>query len=157
MDGAFVKIQDDELKALCSRLNEMALSPDERKSLLASIGEEIMTQTKDRLAEKKTPDGDDWADIADSTKAYYRKKFGTENPGNGILWRQGGLMDSLTHEENSWKVIAGATKVYAAVHQLGWRQRSIAARPYLGLGDDDKTEIATMINLRLEEKTGAKS
>lgn len=58
MDGAFVKIQDDELKALCSRLNEMALSPDERKSLLASIGEEIMTQTKDRLAEKKTPDGD---------------------------------------------------------------------------------------------------
>ena len=119
MADAVVTIQDDELKALCSRLNGMALKPAERKALLASIGEEIITQTKDRFAEKKTPDGDDWADIAESTKNYYQKKFGSKNPGNGILWRQGNLMDSLTQEAGSWSVVVGATKVYAAVHQYG--------------------------------------
>ena len=96
MADAVVTIQDDELKALCSRLNKMALTASERKFLLASIGEEIITQTKDRFAEKKTPDGDDWADIAESTKNYYQKKFGSKNPGNGILWRQGNLIPSLS-------------------------------------------------------------
>ena len=146
MGDAFVTIQDDELKALCAKLNGMALKPAKRKELLASLGEELITQTKDRFAKKKTPDGDDWADIADSTKAYYRKKFGTENPGNGILWRQGSLMDSLTQEAGTWSVVVGATKVYAAVHQGSWNEKNIVARPYLGLSAEDKVEVIEIIN-----------
>lgn len=150
MADAVVKIQDDDLRLLCSRLNEMALKPSERKQLLDDIGVEMETQTKERFAEKKTPDGDSWADIADSTKQYYLKKFGTMNPGNGTLWRQGSLMDSITSEVNSWSVVVGATKVYAAVHQFGWKERNIVARPYLGLGNDDKADIIGIINGFLE-------
>lgn len=153
MSAGVVTIQDDELKALSSRLKEMALSPSERKQLLGDIGEEMVTQTKDRFAEKKTPDGDDWADIAQSTKDYYRKKFGDPNPYNGILWRQGGLMDSLTQQADSWKVLVGATKVYAAVHQFGYMWNNIPARPYLGLSADDKTEIIGIINGFLERRS----
>ena len=153
MAGAVVTIQDDELRALCSRLNKMALTPSERKQLLGSVGEEMITQTKDRFAEKKTPDGDDWADIAQSTKNYYRKKFGDENPNNGILWRQGGLMDSLTQQADSWKVLVGATKVYAAVHQFGYMWKNIPARPYLGLSADDRVEIIGIINGFLERRS----
>lgn len=152
MADAVVTIQDDELKALCSRLNGMALKPAERKALLASIGEEIITQTKDRFAEKKTPDGDDWADIAESTKNYYQKKIGSRNPGNGILWRQGNLMDSLTQEASSWSVVVGATKVYAAVHQYGWKEKNIIARPYIGLSAENKVEIIEIINAFLERR-----
>lgn len=153
MADAVVTIQDDELKALCSRLNGMALKPAERKALLASIGEEIITQTKDRFAEKKTPDGDDWADIAESTKNYYQKKIGSKNPGNGILWRQGNLMDSLTQEAGSWSVVVGATKVYAAVHQYGWKEKNIIARPYIGLSAENKVEIIEIINAFLERRS----
>lgn len=153
MADAVVTIQDDELKALCSRLNGMALKPAERKALLASIGEEIITQTKDRFAEKKTPDGDDWADIAESTKNYYQKKLGSKNPGNGILWRQGNLMDSLTQEAGSWSVVVGATKAYAAVHQYGWKEKNIIARPYLGLSAENKVEIIEIINAFLERRS----
>ena len=152
MADAVVTIQDDELKALCSRLNGMALKPAERKALLASIGEEIITQTKDRFAEKKTPDGDDWADIAESTKNYYQKKIGSRNPGNGILWRQGNLMDSLTQEASSWSVVVGATKVYAAVHQYGWKEKNIIARLYIGLSAENKVEIIEIINAFLERR-----
>ena len=146
MAEAVVTIQDDELRALCSRLKEMELKPAERKALLGSIGEEIITQTKDRFAKKKTPDGDDWADIAESTKDYYQRRFGTKNPGNGTLWRQGSLMDSITQETGSWSVVVGATKVYAAVHQYGWKEKNIIARPYLGLSNEDKVEIVGIIN-----------
>ncbi len=152
MAGAVVTIQDDELRALCSRLSKMALTPSERKSLLGSVGEEMITQTKNRFAEKKTPDGDDWADIAQSTKEYYKRKFGTSDPGNGILWRQGGLMDSMTQEADSWKVLVGATKIYAAVHQFGYAQKGIPARPYVGLNADDKTEIIEIINGFLDKR-----
>lgn len=152
MAGAVVAIQDDELRALCSRLNKMALTPSERKFLLGSVGEEMITQTKDRFAEKKTPDGDEWADIAQSTKDYYKRKFGTTDPGNGILWRQGGLMDSMTQEVGSWNVLVGATKIYAAVHQYGYMQKGIPARTYIGLSADDKAEIAGIILGFLEKR-----
>ena len=74
MADAVVTIHDDELRALCSRLNQMTLKPSERKVLLGSIGEEMVTQTKERFATKESPDGDSWADIAESTKNYYLKK-----------------------------------------------------------------------------------
>lgn len=153
MADAVVAIQCDELQALCSRLNALSLKPAERKALLASIGEEILTQTKDRFAEKKSADGDDWADIAESTKRFYQRKFGTKNPPNGILWRQGSLMDSLTQEAGSWSVVVGATKVYAAVHQYGWKERNIVARPYLGLSTENQTEIIGIINTFLEGRS----
>lgn len=148
--AAVVTIQDDELRALCLQLNSMALTQSERKQLLGSIGEEMVTQTKDRFAEKKTPDGDDWVDIAQSTKDYYKRKFGAANPYNGILWRQGELMDSLTQQSDSWKVLVGATKVYAAVHQFGYMWKNIPSRPYIGLSTDDKAEIIGIINGFLE-------
>lgn len=151
MAGAAVEIQDDELRALCSRLNAIALKPSERKDLLGRIGTEIETQTKERFATKETPDGDSWADIAESTKNYYLKKFGSKNPGNGTLWRQGSLMDSIITEVDSWSVTVGATKVYAAVHQFGWKERNVIARPYLGLSNDDKTDIIGIINGFLSE------
>ena len=146
MADAVVTIHDDELRALCSRLNQIALKPSERKVLLGYIGEEMVTQTKERFATKESPDGDSWADIAESTKNYYLKKFGTKNPANGTLWRQGNLMDSITQEVGSWSVTVGATKVYAAVHQYGWKERNIIARPYLGLSNDDRTDIILIIN-----------
>ena len=155
MAGSVVTIQDDELKALSSRLKEMALKPSDRKQLLHDIGVEIETQTKERFETKTSPDGDDWAEIAQSTKKFYRKKYGSENPGKGTLWRLSSvpMIDTVTSEVSSWSVLVGATKVYAAVHQYGWRERNIPARPYLGLSNDDKVDIIGIINTFLEGRS----
>ncbi|WP_147613912.1 phage virion morphogenesis protein [Treponema pectinovorum] len=155
MAGSVVTIQDDELKVLCSRLNNMALKPSDRKKLLHSIGVEMESQTKERFETKTSPDGDDWAEIAQSTKKFYRKKYGSDNPGKGTLWRLSSvpLIDTVTSQAGSWSVLVGATKVYAAVHQYGWRERNIPARPYLGLSNDDKVDIIGIINTFLEGRS----
>lgn len=154
MADAVVTIQDDELKALCSRLNGMALKPEDRKKLLAGIGAEMETQTQDRFAEKKSPDGDSWADIAESTRRYYEKNASKVHyPGKGLLWREGALKDTVTSEAHSWDVVVGATKVYAAVHQYGWKEKNITARPYLGLSAENKAEIIEIINAFLERRS----
>ncbi|MCM1321615.1 MAG: phage virion morphogenesis protein [Bacteroides sp.] len=144
--AALVTIQDDELRALCSRLNNMALKPADRKQLLTDIGVEMETQTKERFETKTTPDGDTWKDLADSTKYYYRKKFGSDDPRKGLLYRSGSLLDSIESQPDSWKVLVGATKIYATVHQLGWKEKNISARPYLGLSAENKSDIIGIIN-----------
>lgn len=155
MAGSVVTIKDDELKVLCSRLNNMALKPSDKKELLHSIGVEMEFQTKERFQTKTTPDGDDWAEIAQATKDFYRKKYGSENPGKGTLWRLSSvpLIDTVTSEVSSWSVLVGATRVYAAVHQYGWSERNIPARPYLGLGAQDKSEILELISTFLARHT----
>ena len=155
MADAVVTIQDDELKALCSRLNNMALKPSDRKQLLHSIGVEMETQTKERFQTKTSPGGDDWAEIAQSTKKFYRKKYGSDNPGKGTLWRLSSvpLIDTVTSQAGSWSVLVGATKVYAAVHQYGWKERNIIARPYLGLSNNDKVDIIGIINGFLDRRS----
>lgn len=145
MADAVVTIQDDELKALCSRLNKGALRPSDRKQLLSDIGIEMETQTQERFATKESPDGDSWADIAESTRRYYEKYARKVHyPGNGLLWREGALKDSIISEAHSRDVVVGATKIYAAVHQYGYKK--IPARQYLGLNNEDEHEIIALIH-----------
>lgn len=163
MAGAVVTIQDDELRALCSRLNKMALTPGERKQLLGEIGTEMVSQSQERFVTKTTPDDDDWKDISDATKAFYKKKFGSDDPGNqGTLHRSGMLLASLTREADSWKVLVGATMEYAALHQFGGKvypfgnkhaaKVDVPPRPYLGLGEEDKADVVWIINDFIAEK-----
>ena len=145
MASAVVTIQNDELSALCSRLNAAALSDKDRNQLLTDIGVELETQVQERFHTKMSPDGDKWKDLADSTALYYQKKFGSKNPFNGLLWRNSSvpLRDTIMSETEGLSVIVGATKIYAAVHQWGYKK--IPPRPYLGLGTGDKTEIMGII------------
>ena len=46
MSAGVVTIQDDELKALSSRLKDMALKTSDRKQLLHDIGVEMEAQDK---------------------------------------------------------------------------------------------------------------
>ncbi len=137
-----------KVKDLAKKLNSYSLSNSERQSLLRSLGLEIEEQTKERIEHTKTaPDGSPWAEVSEITRRYaYR---------GSTLFRSGYLLQSIESQVSSWQVLVGATREYAAVHQFGVKRgdfgtdsdgrpipwADIPARPYLGLGTDDISEL----------------
>ncbi|MDR1585938.1 MAG: phage virion morphogenesis protein [Treponema sp.] len=144
MAGAAVALDLREIEGLAQLLNGARLGDADRRQLLHDIGEEMKSSTQDRLTspEKKDPRGNAWKAIADKTRKYYDEKFPRAKP---PLWREGGLLDSVTSEAaDSWSVLVGAVVEYAAVHQFGWPEKNIAARPYLGVSAQDAADIAAI-------------
>ena len=102
------------------------------------------------------PDGDDWDDPSEVTKAR-REKHGNW-PGM-ILQVEGRLAGSLTSRYDSTSASAGTNLVYAPTHQFGAEQGAfgstgrgspipwgdIPARPSLGRSDDLDAEILDAI------------
>jgi phage virion morphogenesis protein len=143
MASAAVSFDLREIEGLAKILNEAKLSPRERTQLLHDIGEEVVVQIQNRLTvDKEDPEGNPWQAIAEKTDRYYKKYFPEAKP---PLWRKGELLDTLESQINdSWSILVGATKEYAATHQFGRPEANIPARPYLGISKDDAEEIAAI-------------
>ncbi|MDR2663641.1 MAG: phage virion morphogenesis protein [Treponema sp.] len=143
MAGAAVDFDLRELESLARLLNGARLSDADRMRLLHDVGVGMEGSTQNRITSgKKDPEGNPWKDIADKTREYYAQKFPGAKP---PLWREGGLLDSVTSEVNSpWSVLVGAVVEYAAVHQFGRPEKNIAARPYLGVSSQDAADIAAI-------------
>jgi phage virion morphogenesis protein len=140
---AAVEFNLREIDGLARLLRNIQLSDGERTSLLNGLGQAIETQTQERFDTQMSPEGTKWQDLAEKTKAYYAKRF----PGRdrSILVGEGQLRDTVTHELNgSWSVLAGATMVYAAVHQFGWEKKNIPARPYIGVSPENAADLAAL-------------
>jgi phage virion morphogenesis protein len=144
MAAATVSFDLTEIEAVKKMLANAALDGADRGRLLQSIGLEMEEQTKERFDTKESPEGNTWKDIAEKTRRYYERKpaLSPEPP----LVLEGMLRDSLTSEVQggAWSVLAGATMEYAAVHQFGWPKKNIAARPYLGVSQDDAKGIEAL-------------
>lgn len=146
-----------EIDGLAKLIDQAKLSSADRMQLLRNIGVEVETQTQERFDSQRDPDGNPWKELAQKTRDYYsRNGLG----GGSLLVQGGGLRDSITSEvADSFSVIVGATKVYAAIHQYGGEIRpkgkkalyvpgygmlqkvSIPARPYLGISTSDADGI----------------
>jgi phage virion morphogenesis protein len=129
-----------EVDGLSQQLKKAQLSPQDRTQLLKNIGAEVEAQTQERFDTQEDPEGKHWQDLSEKTKRYYAKHF----PGRrNILVGEGGLRDSIESQvSDSWSVLIGATKVYAATHQIG--RGGIPARPYLGISSDNAADIALL-------------
>lgn len=143
--SAICTLQVDEIDELSKTIRGMSLDTHERTYLLKSLGVEMEVQTSERFEKKVTPEGKEWKELSESTKRWYAKKYhGTSDPGRGLLFRTGGLHDSLESQVHGWSVLMGATKEYAAVHQ--WGRGGIPARQYLGVGREDTVELLSILN-----------
>jgi phage virion morphogenesis protein len=136
MSDAHVSFDLKEVGAVGKMLGAAPLAAADRAQLLRGIGTELEDSSKERFDTQKTPDGDTWKEIAEKTRAYYMRQGWTAH---STLVLEGLLRDSLTHEiqGGGWAVLVGATMEYAAVHQFGWPERNIPARPYLGVSEED--------------------
>ncbi|MEL3907913.1 MAG: phage virion morphogenesis protein [Treponemataceae bacterium] len=150
MSGATVTIDLREIETLGELLNHKALTSNDRQSLLKSIGLEMVEQSKTRITEtNEAPSGEPWAWFAESTLKFLNK----HEMNTSLLLREGELLGSLKSElKNEWSILVGACKEYAAVHQFGYDEKNIPARPYIGLSTENIDDLVVLTENWLQEK-----
>lgn len=110
-----------------------------RKALLAEVGEAMVSSTVQRFIDSVAPDGDSWQP---SQRAL------AEN--GKTLVDKARLQNSITAAVTADAVFWGSNLTYARIHQKGGKagrghKVTLPARPYLGINDDDKEEIAAIV------------
>ncbi len=142
MSGAFfsIELNDEGMRAAFARL-QSAVGGDGLRIALGDIGEAMKTATQARAAREESPDGTPWVDLSPK----YKKRKAARRPGVPKLKFDGHLLGDMF----SWQrdgddaVLVGTNAIYGATHQFG--RGGIPARPFLGLSEDDKTEILDIL------------
>lgn len=125
------------------------LSRLDTRRLLEILGSEAESQTRRRLSDEKTdPTGQPWDDWSD---AYADRR----PPKGGILDLDGSLIDSIAFEVEGDAFIIGSNLVYALVHQKGWEEMNIPARPYLGVSDENLEDLGELVIDFIERSAAA--
>lgn len=104
-----------ELQAILTRL-------DDRRGFFASVGERLLSSSKDRFRQQNAPDGSPWEPLKPATiKARNRKG---QTPITILRSNSRGkagssLAGSLSYEAEEDQVTIGSPLAYAAIHQFG--------------------------------------
>lgn len=151
MTGAAIRITENS-DAIAAALEQLADRADDKQPLMQEIGAALLLSTQMRFERETGPDGNPWPP---SIRARLE--------GGRTLRDSGRLVQSLTFNASSDQVELGTNVLYAAVQQVGatitaktgdglrfrigdaWitkKSVTIPARPFLGIDDDDRTEIA---------------
>ena len=139
--------------AAIEHLSGLVAALNDPSPLLAELGEYGLRSTRARFKTQTAPDGTAWAAL----QPWYQKEKRRNK--NRILTLNGNLRGQMT-----WQLVGdrtveiGRNRPYAAVHQFGAtikpraakvlmfrghvaKSVTIPARPYLGLSDEDRSEI----------------
>lgn len=138
-----VSLSVDVRDTASAKLRELMLRTMNIDDALEDIGSMLESSTQQRFEAEQTPEGDDWQEHADATKA-------ARGDNASILRDEIDLYDSITHEVQGNDVAVGTNRIYGRIQQLGGQAGrglavTIPARPYLGLSDDDEREINHII------------
>jgi phage virion morphogenesis protein len=142
-DGLQITIEIDgsEIEAALARLREGLKSND----LMEGIGMQVAAWSQDRITSLRNvaPDGTVWERLKPNTlKRKAARGFGHQ----GTLMQSGSMWYQITHQNvTADSVEVGSPSVYAMVQQQGNRAGTIPARPYLGVSEEEKTELAAYI------------
>lgn len=149
MSGVSIKVDGSE--AALEALGAMIARAKNTRGLFDEIGASLVVSTQRRFEDGRAPDGSPWP-----------PSFRALAEGGKTLVDTARLMQSITHVASDGGVEVGTNVLYAATHQLGATIRpvnakalafkiggreifaqevTIPARPFLGLDDDDETEI----------------
>lgn len=117
------------------------LSRPQKTELLDIIGALVESQVRRRISDEKTsPSGEDWPAWSD---AYAAKR----PEGRTLLMNEDHMLDSITHltvDKNSIEV--GSNMIYAATHQFGDEDRGIPQREFLGVSEDNETDLIDAVD-----------
>lgn len=151
-----VKVNSDQVQAA---LQELLNKTNDLKPVLEDIGEYLMVSTRKRFKDKEAPDGSSWLRNSPITQLLK----GRNDPLIGESGGRGGLLGSFHYNASRNTLEFGNSKEYAAVQQFGARQGqfgrssrntplpwgNIPARPFLGISDNDQTQLLKIIEEHL--------
>jgi len=148
-----IELRDAELQAALARGQGLLgdLTP-----VMQAIGEALVQSSKDRIAAGQTPEGTAFAPRSQVTEAVYARKGWSY----GLPLNVGGDLRGQVHAvAGPDRVEVGSPMAYAAMMQFGGSKArfphlwgDIPARPYLGLSEDDRTDVLAEV---AEAITGA--
>lgn len=141
-----IPVLTEHLTELRQRLNG-DLTP-----LMQAIGGILETSTRQRFEDEISPNGVAWAILMPATvkakNGFTGILKGSPNQGSNSM--EGGLMHSIRWEVSSDSLILGTDKPYGKYHQTGTQKANgetkMVARPFLGLSNQDKSDIGDLIN-----------
>jgi len=127
--------------ALQRKLKQLADAAGSLKPVFNDFGEYMVLTTRDRFDRETGPDGEPWQPLNSATAQ--RKARRNKNP--KILQQNSILRDSITYEASDDQLEVGTNLIYGPTHQFGDPDRNIPARPFLGINDDDASELEDLI------------
>jgi phage virion morphogenesis protein len=155
--------KDEALAELGRAVNAL----DHPRDMFDEIGMALVVSTQRRFEDEKEPGGNPWP-----------KSIRALATGGKTLTDTARLSGSMTHEASDSGVAVGTNVIYAAIHQFGGvikpvnapklafrvlgelkfvDQVTIPARPFLGIDDDDETEILAIAGDWLAQATGGEN
>ena len=152
-------------------LTRLANTTQHLPTVLDLIGDRLVDSTKQRFATSTGPDGQRWASNSQVTilrylgkyKGSYGKKTGKlTKAGSGramgkrpLIGESGDLARQISKSVDGNTLYIGSTMIYAAAQQFGAKKHQfqgkapwgdIPARPFLGLSDQDRSNILDTIS-----------
>lgn len=118
------------------------LKADDLNRLEKSIGLEMAEIARDHIEEHKTPEGQQMKPWSEK----YEKRVRDSGDRRDILMGpERRLHHSISYMITNEGIYYGSNMVYAAVHQWGWKEKNVPARPYLGMGPEEKQGIEDIL------------
>ncbi len=138
---------------LSKQMNEALRQLQSLNMPMDVVGQEVLSQTVERITqEQKAPDGTPWKAWSEDYRDYKARK----QDGGAFLDASGELINSLNYEASSDSAVVGTNMVYAATHQFGDDSRNIAARPYLGISENNELDLIKAIENAIEKQMKSK-
>ena len=136
-----IQYDDTQVRAALNKLLQAGsdLTPAMRK--IAGV---MADNTEDSFANEEAPDGTPWQPLSANTIKARTNKGSW--PGQ-ILQQDGSLASSINRHFGEDFAMVGTNKPYTLTHQLG--RDNIPARPFLGVSDNSKDEILTILRAHL--------
>lgn len=118
--------------------------------LMQAIGAIVENSTRERFSTKTAPDGVSWDSLRPSTLVIKKGR-------GSLMVDRGDLMRSITHHATAVSIEVGTDRPYGKYLQTGTKNSDgserMVARPFLGLSEDDFTDIRELLNDFLEDLT----
>lgn len=131
-----ITIDDQDVRRALNKLLDKGGS---LRPAFIDIGEYLITSHEQRFADQHGPDGQPWKPLSEEYRAHKKRHQ------DMILVLNEYLADSFRYEASDQKLEFGTDRVYAAVHQFGFTDKNIPARPFLGVSDADEEEIIAIL------------
>ena len=166
-----VEINDAEVTAAFARISAHLT---DLSDLMNEVGMFLVASTEQRFKDTEAPDGSKWAPRSATTIKHYQRtgqKFGA------VLYKTGDLSKSVFHAYDAKSVTVGTNLIQSAVMQFGAGQGAfgasigkdkkgrdhfhtipwgnIPARPFIGLSDNDRTNVLDTVAEWLSEIAAA--